>query len=213
DTKNAIRWMRQHAAEFHMDPSRTVIWGPSAGGQIASLVGTSCGVAALEPPAPPQSAAALPSDCVQGVIDWYGVTDLLHVASDAGRKPAAAPAPMPLSTILPPLASPEVAYLGCAMADCPKDYLAASSPITWVDPKDPPFLIQHGGKDATVNLRQAQRLTDALKAAGVAVELVVYPNQDHSFANPTGPRRNDRINQQALDKVYAFLERTLGASR
>src|SRR5581483_6004784 len=111
DVKAAIRWLRAHAAEYGIDKTRAVIWGGSAGGQLAALAGTSCGVAALEPadasaeqrPEPgaarpsagaaasgasssnaratpvsasPQAKAAAPeSDCVQGVIAWYGVFD------------------------------------------------------------------------------------------------------------------------------------------
>jgi len=71
--------------------------------------------------------------------------------------------------------------------------------------------MQYGWKDATVALAQANRLADALKAAKVPVELVVYPNQDHSFANPSGNRRNDEINQAAVAKAIEFLDRTVGA--
>src|SRR6185369_12270345 len=51
DVKAAIRWLRMHATEFGIDKARAVVWGGSAGGQLAALVGASCGVAALEPPA------------------------------------------------------------------------------------------------------------------------------------------------------------------
>jgi acetyl esterase/lipase len=51
DIKSAVRWLRANAARFSVDKRRIGIWGGSAGGQLAALAGTSCGVSALEPPA------------------------------------------------------------------------------------------------------------------------------------------------------------------
>ncbi|MCF7790112.1 MAG: alpha/beta hydrolase [Prosthecobacter sp.] len=39
DGKSAIRWVRQHAAEFGIDPSRIVAAGGSAGGHVAACTG------------------------------------------------------------------------------------------------------------------------------------------------------------------------------
>src|SRR6185312_15847831 len=50
DVKAAIRWLRTHASQYGIEPRRAVIWGGSAGGQLAALAGTTCGIAALEPP-------------------------------------------------------------------------------------------------------------------------------------------------------------------
>lgn len=40
DLREAIRWLRAHAAEHHIDPDRIATWGYSAGGHLAALVGT-----------------------------------------------------------------------------------------------------------------------------------------------------------------------------
>lgn len=37
DAKSAIRWFKQHAAEFGMDPARIITGGASAGGHISAL--------------------------------------------------------------------------------------------------------------------------------------------------------------------------------
>lgn len=39
DLKAAIRWMRDHAEEFHIDSKKIAILGNSAGAQLATLVG------------------------------------------------------------------------------------------------------------------------------------------------------------------------------
>jgi acetyl esterase/lipase len=47
DVKSAVRWLRTHASEYDIDTTRVMVWGAEAGGQIASLAGTSCGVNVL----------------------------------------------------------------------------------------------------------------------------------------------------------------------
>jgi len=48
DCKAAIRWLRAHAGEYHIDPKRIGVWGASAGGQLVALLGTSNDVSELE---------------------------------------------------------------------------------------------------------------------------------------------------------------------
>ena len=49
DVKAAIRWMRGHAVAYGGDPTRLAVWGMSAGGQLAAMAGTTCGVMRFEP--------------------------------------------------------------------------------------------------------------------------------------------------------------------
>src|SRR5512136_1476982 len=69
DAKAAIRWIRANAAHYHLDPKRIAAWGGSAGGYLASMLGTSAGVPELEDlrmgnPDHPSH--------VQAVVSWYG---------------------------------------------------------------------------------------------------------------------------------------------
>ena len=41
DCKAAIRWLRAHAKEYRLDPTRIGVWGASAGGHLVALLGTS----------------------------------------------------------------------------------------------------------------------------------------------------------------------------
>ncbi|HEY5410466.1 MAG TPA: alpha/beta hydrolase, partial [Caulobacteraceae bacterium] len=50
NVKAAIRWLRANAGKYRIDTGRFMSWGGSAGGQLAALAATSCGVAALDPP-------------------------------------------------------------------------------------------------------------------------------------------------------------------
>jgi acetyl esterase/lipase len=193
DVEMAIRWLRMHATDYGVDTTRFVAWGSSAGGEIATVIGTGCGVKALEPPVPSKTNGPLPSICVQGVIDWYGLIDLESNPADLGK------------TDVPGIHALEDAYLGCKVPKCPPGLARSASPLAYIDSNDPPFLIQHGGADVTVSPKQSQRLYAALHAAGVPAELVMYPNVAHGFAKVPEGGPDDTVNSQALDKVFEFL--------
>src|SRR5581483_6732779 len=50
DAKAALAFLRAHAAGYHIDPARVVVWGNSSGGQLAALVAMTCGRKAFAPP-------------------------------------------------------------------------------------------------------------------------------------------------------------------
>jgi acetyl esterase/lipase len=217
DVKAAIRWLRGHAQQFGIDRQRAVIWGGSAGGQLAALAGTACGVAALEPPgaaaaqrpepgaagtAVASSISATParaeSDCVQGVIAWYGIFDFAAVASEASSMASSADATAPPSR-----------YLGCALGKCSQKVLASASAIHYLDAGDAPVLLIHGVNDKTVPVQQSRAYLRALKAKGVSAELIEIPGVDHSFIGGT-PEATRAASLQALDKSLEFIDRTVG---
>jgi acetyl esterase/lipase len=223
DVKAAIRWLRVHASDYGIDPRRAVIWGGSAGGQLAALAGTTCGVAALEPPgaaaaqrpepgaasgsAPALQAAARDSgvsaksdvsDCVQGVIAWYGIFDFSTLArQSSGGLNAADPAAAPAR------------YLGCALAKCGAETIAAASSTHYLDAQDAPVLMIHGVSDHTVPIQQSRAYLAALKAKGVPAELVEIPAVDHSFIGAT-PAATRAASLQALQKSLDFIDRVIG---
>ncbi|MCJ7812663.1 alpha/beta hydrolase, partial [bacterium] len=76
EIKAAIRWVRAHAKQYHIDPNKIALWGDSAGGHLSSLGGTTGDVEELEDLSmgnPDQSSR------VQAVVDWYGPTDFLKM--------------------------------------------------------------------------------------------------------------------------------------
>ena len=68
DGKSAIRWVRQHASELGVDPSRIVAAGASAGGQVAAATGI---VPELDQPGEDSSISSK-SDAL---LLWYAVVD------------------------------------------------------------------------------------------------------------------------------------------
>jgi acetyl esterase/lipase len=213
DIKAAIRWLRTHAATYGIDKSRGLIWGASAGGHLAALTATSCGVAALEPIAPaapiaepprvlPASAPAGPveSDCVQAAVTWYGIFDFSTLASQRD----------PDSTAFQDRDdSADARFLGCRISACAPGVIAAASPITYVDHDNPPMLLIHGLMDKTVPVKQSQQMYEKLHAAGVPVQLFLVPDVDHSFIGKT-PADTEKASRAALTKVFEFIDSTLG---
>jgi acetyl esterase/lipase len=75
DVKAAIRWLRVHADEYHLDPSRVAACGGSSGGNYAAIVGVTEGAALFDAPG---TDPAVPAG-VSAVVDWFGPTDFLSM--------------------------------------------------------------------------------------------------------------------------------------
>lgn len=60
----------------------------------------------------------------------------------------------------------------------------AASPINYVSPDSPPFLLIHGDADRIVPFHQSELMEAALTKVGVPVKLVRVPGGDHG---PTFP--------------------------
>ena len=87
--------------------------------------------------------------------------------------------------------------------------LLAASPVHYVDPTDPPLLIIHGEKDATVFAAQAQELYDVATAKGERAELLIFPNIGHSWLGDT-PEATANASRVALARTMVFLDATIG---
>jgi acetyl esterase/lipase len=190
DIKAAIRFLRANAPKYGIDPARILLWGGSAGGHLAALAATSCGVAAFEPqPSTGRltraaaNAARLPavSDCVQGAVIWYGVFDL-------GQLRATDPSEL----------------LGCEPHDCTAK-AAAASPINYVSASTPPMLLIHGLADTEVPVQQSRDMAERLQKAGVSVETLFIPDVDHGFIGESADATRD-ANLKALQHSFDYID-------
>lgn len=208
DVKAAIRWLRMNAAQYGIDPARVVTWGESAGGHLAALAAVSCDIEALKPVPPrggvpdrePDVTTATVSDCVQGGVAWFGVFDMATIAPQAVSVQA-------LPRDVPD--APEWRLLGCFADRCKPERLAAASPVTYVDPTDPPMLLIVGDQDATVPFHQTLEMAKTLRSSGVRHELIVLPGVGHNFIGRT-PEQTRDANLKALAETIRFLDRTIG---
>ncbi|MEM6472826.1 MAG: alpha/beta hydrolase [Planctomycetota bacterium] len=185
DCKAAIRYLRTNADTYRIDQQRIGVWGSSAGGHLASLLGTSGDVEDLEG----NVGAMGTSSRVQAVCDFFGPTDLLQM--DAHAIPGAK-----LKHDAPN--SPEAALIGGPIQDFPKQ-AARANPIQYVSPDDPPFLIVHGDQDPLVPHHQSEIFAKALRDGGVEMTFHTVVGGKHGFG------RNQKIDE----KVDEFFRRCL----
>jgi len=153
DCKAAVRWLRAHAAMYHLNPNRFAAYGQSAGGHLAALLGTTGQTKSFD-----VGEFLDYSSKVQAVIDFYGPIDFLQM--DAHR--------LPQGMVHNEPGSPESRLIGGLITEN-ADKVQAANPITYLTPQAPPFLIIHGDQDALVPLHQSKLLAQALQAAGAPV--------------------------------------------
>lgn len=103
-----------------------------------------------------------------------------------------------------PRANPiQVVTILRAFGSTPGPSLKAFSPVHQVHKHCPPFLLIHGKNDTLVPVAQSHALDSALKAHGVASELIVVDHAGHDFT-PVGSRPSLSEAQLAV-RIADFL--------
>lgn len=95
----------------------------------------------------------------------------------------------------------ESRYLDSLIAPWParRDLYEARSPVNHLDRLRTPMLILQGLDDKVVPPSQAERMADAVRAAGLPVALVLFEGEGHGFRSMAARRR-------ALEAQLSFLE-------
>jgi acetyl esterase/lipase len=163
DIKCAIAWVKNHAAQYHVDPERLALLGRSAGGQLALLAAYTANDLSLQP-----GSCNAQDTSVRAVISFYGPTDLAWDYTHPGR-----PDVIDTTHVLEN-------YLGGSPTSAPQAY-ASASPIEHVGALSPPTLFLHGGHDQLVLSENVERIIPKLAAAGVPFTYVYLPWANHGF--------------------------------
>jgi acetyl esterase/lipase len=192
DAKAAIRWLKAHAHRYTIDPDRIGVWGDSAGGHLAALLGTSAGVPELEgttgSPDQPSTVHAVVTRCAPSDLTRFHPRDqdqpgsvLWHLFG--GRATT--------QQVLARLASPVT-------------HIPASTP--------PPFLVVHGTHDETVPYSQALLLVQALRDHGGHATLRTIPGGHHNLLQNLDLPWTDTpwtaLGQEALAFFFEHLQPT-----
>jgi len=179
DVKCAVRWMRANATQLNVDPDRIAVIGGSAGGHLSMMAGYSSDVAEFEG----QGGHLGVSSAVQAVIDIYGPVDFtVEETRDH-----------PLLT----------GFMQGTYEEVPEKFVKAS-PLTYLDPSDPPTLIIHGTIDTLVPVEQSDLLAEKFQELGMMYWYDRIDGWPHAMdiANPV----NQRVEQVAI----AFLKEVFG---
>ncbi|MCI8556901.1 MAG: alpha/beta hydrolase [Lachnospiraceae bacterium] len=178
DGKAAVRYLKAHAKELCIDPERICIMGESAGGTMASLVGVTGDRKEFD-----QGDNLHVDSTVRAVVDFYGITDLVHMPLNEGPG-------------VPPWVMQD--FLG---QNYTEETAARASAVTYVDKHTPPFMILHGEADPLVPLEQSRQFYETLKKHGVETELYIIKGAGHGA--------DEFYQDEVLKLVADFLERVM----
>jgi len=159
DVKAAVRWVRAQASHYHLDAEHIGVWGNSAGGHLAALLGFTADLPNLEG----KSGSPGYSSRVQAVVDLWGAMELSA-----------------MWTHTPETIQGITQLVGTSPHTHP-DLLRRASPMTYLHKDAPPFLIVHGEQDKLVPVEQSDMLYHALQDAGVQATFLRIPEEGHDF--------------------------------
>lgn len=169
DVKAAIRFIRANADTYNIDASFIGITGFSSGGHLASLAGTTNGVKTftvgektVDIEGDLGNYTHVSSD-VDAVVDWFGPIDFTRMENCTTTKNDK---------------SPEAALIKGNPADN-LDMLALINPMTFLDEKDPRFLVIHGEADNVVPHCQSVFFSEMLKEKGLLNEFISVAEGQH----------------------------------
>jgi len=197
DIKEAIRYLRANAGQFGIDAGNVVVWGESAGGYLAAMVGVTNDNSSFV-----GGTNLNQSSDVQGVIDDFGASDISKIAADFDAATQRA------------IYTNEgiINYIG-KMSDASSldRGIAATvaNPIKYIHPKTPPFLVFHGNQDRMVSPSQTLLLHDALVTAGVHSTRYVVDGASHgdlTFMGDTHSGLSWSTNQ-VMNLIVDFINR------
>ena len=150
DAEQAMILVRHHAKEWNLDPNRVGIIGFSAGGHLASTLGT-------------------------------------HFAKDYAANPDHIDLRPDFMILCYPVISmdPKIAHMGSRIAllgDHPSDeQVQLFSNELQVTKDTPPTLLLHAADDHLVDVDNSIRFFEALRQAGVPVDMTIFRKGEHAF--------------------------------
>ena len=154
DLRRAVRFIRVRAPEYGVDPERIGLWGGSAGGHLALLLGTTAEIGKVDA----SDDFELTEGRVAAVVAYFPVTDLRRLVR----------------------AAPERVEQFPALALTSEQYQELS-PIHFASSDDPPTLIIHGDQDALVPIAQSESMYQALQRSEVRSEFITIEGAAHGF--------------------------------
>jgi len=162
DCKLAVKWIREHAAEYGGDPDCVIVTGGSAGGHLTALMGLTANDPEFQPGFEEVDTR------VDGFVPFYGVFDWTDRFGIRGRGDK-------LKGLL------EKRIIKLSYAEHPEVFERAS-PMSHVDGDIPPAMLVHGANDTLAPVEEARKFVELLR--GASEEPVVYvelADAQHAF--------------------------------
>jgi acetyl esterase len=168
DVKCAVGWVRENADRYGVDPARIALLGRSFGGVVALLAA----YAESDPRLPPSCDIA--GTGVEAVAAFYAGTDFIRIDETHW-----------------PWWRPKLENSVTDSTGTDVDFVAEGdrrlvSPVSHVDPGDPPTFLAHGGQDQINPSEQSMLLAHLLEEEGVPHRLIELPGANHGFDGAWG---------------------------
>lgn len=177
DVESAIRFVKEHAREFKVDPKKIALMGESAGAHLVNVVG---------------ARNKKPVD-VAAVVSFYGPIDLLKLfgITEADNRP------------VPHLKG----VFGIETLDQKGfELMRAASPEFYLSKKTPPFLFINGTKDAAVPYEQATLAMELFKKHGLSADLITVQDGIHGVSNWESDPKFQGYKTEMIDWLKRHLQ-------
>lgn len=200
DVKAAIRYLRANASEYNLDTEKFAVWGESAGGNIAAMVGTTGDDKAYDNAS---LGNADQSSAVQAVVDWFGplqFTEMDNQMKELGLTPKMGSTSSPTS--------PESQYIGADISkEENKELAEKANPTNYISKNDPAFLIQHGTSDTNVPITQSQNFAKELEKV-LGTDKVTFEAMEGAGHGDFGDVKAFET-EENIQRVFDFLDSQL----
>jgi acetyl esterase/lipase len=185
DVRAAIDFLRSHSELYRVEPSRVAVWGESAGGYLASMVG-------------------LTGSDILAVVNKFGGSSLDRLAEGFDESTIAA-------TYAPGNAPARYVH-GAEALTIDEDAVAlrASDPVNHVSAKSPAFLLFHGSDDRLVSPVQTALLHHALRSAGGNSTRYVVSGAGHGDIAVKGGEEKLWTTEPMMQLIVEFLDKNIG---
>jgi acetyl esterase/lipase len=180
DVQRAVRYIRYHAHDFHIDSERIGITGSSAGGHLALMLGTTGKDGNAEAWDPVERV----SSRVQAVACFYPPTDFLNYGGK-GKVALGSGTLERLKASFDFVEFDDIDQRFKQVVDERRRRAIGKriSPIYHVSKETAPTLIVQGDADETVPLQQAESMLARLKAAGIPSQLHIKAGAGHGWGD------------------------------
>lgn len=192
DVRAAVRWLRENADEYGIDPNRFAFMGNSSGGWAAAFAATTSDIIEL----PGEQGVDGTSSAVQVAVPFFPPTDFLSMDEFAAANnlpmgfayPHDAPTspegfliqcpgePAPVFPPIPP-ANPGLV----SIQDCPVETEAAD-PSSYIEDAEIPIWVLHGGQDPLLPFNQSELVYDTTAAEGNEALFTFVPSAVHDVS-------------------------------
>lgn len=190
DSIDGLRFLNKNADTYGIDPNKVVVWGDSAGGQLAQML-TLADSNNFEGEPTLKGADIKP---IAG-ISWYGPTDFTDVGlfkTDLSDKD-------------PDRFGFRITGKEGGFAKFPKEYKEVS-PYYWLKKDSPPLLLLQGDTDATIPYAHAPHLKQKADEIGANVTMLIVKNAGHNWRKAGGTPEPGIPEIQRLTAEFAIQQ-------